>query len=211
MTEAIANLVSIANGKPMTTSNKVAEVFGKNHKDVLRIINGLEIPEETHRRNFAPVEVKDKKGELRKAYTITRDGFTLLAMGFTGAKAMKFKLAYIEAFNAMEEQVKASQSSTQILATEIVRLLRSQAAEISRLSILDAFAPDFNKFGTASENNGQARLFVRRGSLVAQKTAVPFASLRAQPMLPGMSDEDCIAQLAQSVPAGHELVIRPQE
>ena len=59
--------------------------------------------------------------------------------------------------------------------------------------------------------NGKARLFVRRGSLVAQKTAVPFASLRAQPMLPGMSDEECIAQLAQSVPAGHELVIRPQE
>lgn len=53
-------------------------------------------------RNFILSEYTDTKGETRKQYILTRDGFTLLAMGFTGAKAMQFKVAYITAFNRME-------------------------------------------------------------------------------------------------------------
>ena len=53
-------------------------------------------------RNFILSEYTDTKGETRKQYILTRDGFTLLAMGFTGAKAMQFKVAYINAFNRME-------------------------------------------------------------------------------------------------------------
>lgn len=102
------NLVFTVNGKAVTTSRKVAEVFEKQHKNVLQSIRELEIPEDFDRLNFQLVEYKDAKGEQRPEYLITRDGFTLLAMGFTGSKAMQFKLAYIEAFNAMEKELSES-------------------------------------------------------------------------------------------------------
>jgi Rha family phage regulatory protein len=58
--------------------------------------------------NFEAVEFTDAKGEQRPAYRITRDGFTLLAMGFTGKRALAFKLAYIEAFNKMEAALRGA-------------------------------------------------------------------------------------------------------
>jgi Rha family phage regulatory protein len=75
--------------QPMVSSVQVAENFGKQHKDVLRAIKNLDVPEDFNRRNFAPVEYEDKKGEKRPAYLMTRDGFTLLVMGVTGPKAME--------------------------------------------------------------------------------------------------------------------------
>jgi Rha family phage regulatory protein len=96
------NLVKMIDGKAVTTSRKVAEVFEKEHKHVLEAIRKMEIPEYFNEPNFRPAEYIDAKGEPRPEYLITRDGFTLLAMGFTGKRAMQFKIAYIEAFNAME-------------------------------------------------------------------------------------------------------------
>lgn len=100
------NLVKMIDGKAVTTSRKVAEVFEKKHCDILRAIRELEMPEEFGQRNFASAEYEtvNNLGKTVKypQYLITRDGFTLLAMGFTGKKAMQFKIAYIEAFNAME-------------------------------------------------------------------------------------------------------------
>ena len=114
MINQLTNAVAVSNGKVTTTSLKIAEVFCKPHKDVLKAIRSLETPEDFNRRNFSPVEYSDAKGEKRPAYCITKDGFTLLAMGFTGAKAMQFKIAYIEAFNAMERELqKLSQKMTQ--------------------------------------------------------------------------------------------------
>lgn len=78
---------------PVTTSRAVAEQFGKQHKNVIQSIDGLratldetEDGREFNRLNFQPVTLPDAKGEPRPAYLLTRDGFTLLAMGFTGAK-----------------------------------------------------------------------------------------------------------------------------
>jgi anti-repressor protein len=70
-----------------TTSLDVAEKFGKMHKDVLKAIRNLECPEEFKRRNFAPRDYRDDRGKDQKSYLISRDGFTLLAMGFTGKGA----------------------------------------------------------------------------------------------------------------------------
>lgn len=79
------NLVHISDNNQLTTTSlKIAERFGMEHKNVLRKIQALEIPEDFNRLNFEPVEYIDKKGESRKQYEITFDGFTLLAMGFTG-------------------------------------------------------------------------------------------------------------------------------
>lgn len=113
MINQLTNAVAVSNGKVTTTSLKIAEVFCKPHKDVLKAIRSLETPEDFNRRNFSPVEYSDAKGEKRPAYCITKDGFTLLAMGFTGAKAMQFKIAYIEAFNAMERELQKLSKMTQ--------------------------------------------------------------------------------------------------
>lgn len=102
------NLVTInQNNQAVTTSLMVAETFNKQHKGILKSIKNLDIPEDFNERNFAPVKYLDKKGEERPMYEITRDGFTLLAMGFTGAKAMEFKIKYINAFNEMAEMIAA--------------------------------------------------------------------------------------------------------
>lgn len=104
------NLVILnKNNQPTTSSKVLADTFGKAHKDVIRAINNLEIPADFRERNFAPSRYhsKNKNGQILPAYEITRDGFTLLAMGFTGSKALKFKLQYIQAFNAMEAKLKA--------------------------------------------------------------------------------------------------------
>ena len=90
----------------VVSSRKVAEVFEKLHKHVMESIRELDCEEEFNESNFRPVEYRDAKGEMRPEYLITRDGFTLLAMGFTGAKAMQWKIKYIEAFNKMEAELR---------------------------------------------------------------------------------------------------------
>ena len=98
--------LAVTNGHPTTTSLQVAEKFNKLHKNVIRDIESLECPPEFHRLNFEPmsVDVIVGNGAVRQspAYSITRDGFTFLAMGFTGKEAAKWKVKYIEAFNKME-------------------------------------------------------------------------------------------------------------
>lgn len=89
----------------VVSSLDVAETFEKNHKEVLRDIKNIGCSEEFNQRNFAPISYEDSYGRKQKAYAMTRDGFTLLAMGYTGEKAMKFKEAYIKQFNAMERML----------------------------------------------------------------------------------------------------------
>ena len=104
--------LEIIEGQITTTSNQVAEHFGKSHKVVLRAIRNLlsELPED-YRCNFAPITIEfiNGKGGTQQApaYRLTRDGFTLLAMGFTGKEAMQWKAAYLTAFNKMEAELLA--------------------------------------------------------------------------------------------------------
>lgn len=93
--------------QPMTTSLTVAETFGKNHRDILRAIQMLECSYDFLERNFALYSYRPP-GAKRDfpMYEITRDGFTFLAMGFTGSKAAEFKERYISAFNQMEEELR---------------------------------------------------------------------------------------------------------
>lgn len=87
----------------VVSSLDVAETFGKRHSDVLRDIEHLQCSEDFTQRNFALSCYKDSSGKTNKEYMITRDGFTILVMGYTGEKAMKFKEAYIRQFNEMEK------------------------------------------------------------------------------------------------------------
>jgi len=86
----------------MTTSHKIAFHFEKQHKVVLHKIENLDCSPQFNEHNFMPVTYQDSKGESRKEYQITRNGFMYLAMGFTGKRAGQFKEAYIRAFDEME-------------------------------------------------------------------------------------------------------------
>ena len=97
------NIVEIDGGNMFTTSLIVAQAFEKNHFDVLKAIKNLECSPQFNERNFAAVEYMDAKGEMRPAYRLTRDGFSFLAMGFTGKKAAAWKEKFLEAFNVMEK------------------------------------------------------------------------------------------------------------
>ena len=106
----VADLVRISQNQPVTTSLQIAEVFGKRHDNVLQSIKKLcnQLPENWCVLNFKGNDrtVAGGYGErTERYYEITKDGFVLLAMGFTGQKALQFKLAYIEAFNKMAEQI----------------------------------------------------------------------------------------------------------
>jgi len=103
--------VQVENGTVVTSSVEVARVFEKRHDDVMKAIKNLlvDLPADCL-RNFAETEIarpSPLNGAPIKspAYHLTRDGFTLLAMGFTGKKALAFKLAYIDAFNRMEAKL----------------------------------------------------------------------------------------------------------
>lgn len=76
-----------------TTSRRVAEVFNKEHYNVIRDIEGLNCSQDFTTLNFEVSEYKDKSGKRNKEYVMTKDGFTMLAMGYTGEKAMHFKVS----------------------------------------------------------------------------------------------------------------------
>lgn len=87
----------------VVTSLDVAETFGKEHARVLRDIRDLDCSDEFRVGNFAESYYINTQNKKQPMYYITRDGFTLLVMGYTGEKAMRFKEAYIRQFNAMEK------------------------------------------------------------------------------------------------------------
>lgn len=121
------SLVSVRNNQAVTTSLQVAEYFGKPHKDVLNAIRRIECEyPDLQGRNFSPSfyisELHNGGRKERPMYYLTRDGFTLLAMGFTGKKALQFKIAYIEAFNKMEQMLmegKGTEYANELLKAQI--------------------------------------------------------------------------------------------
>lgn len=87
----------------ITDSRNVAEVFGKQHNHVLRDIKNLEKDVSNFGQMFFEGTMPDSYGREQRIYFMNRDGFTLLAMGFTGKDAMQWKLKYIDAFNRLEK------------------------------------------------------------------------------------------------------------
>lgn len=100
-------LVFIENGQAVTDSLTVADVFGKGHDKVLRDIRSMECSEQFRLANFGESTYVNSQNKEMPKYFMTKKGFTLLAMGYTGKEAMKFKEAYIEQFEEMEQRLKA--------------------------------------------------------------------------------------------------------
>ncbi len=134
MTTETKRLVAIKNNKAVTHSRIVASHFGKTHAHVLETIRILaaELSPEISGVWFTPVTVNQKTGFGERkipAFEMTRDGFALLVMGFTGKKALKFKVAFIEQFNAMEAQLRSQQAATPMTATEVSTMMAKYMAD----------------------------------------------------------------------------------
>lgn len=93
-------------GQVLTTSLKVAEVFGKEHSKVLRDIENLHCSDEFRAANFGVSSFISQQNKELPMIAMTKDGFSFLVMGYTGKKAGSFKEAYIKAFNEMEKALK---------------------------------------------------------------------------------------------------------
>ena len=103
----MANLVfKDSNGNDVTTSLIVAQVFGKEHKNVVRDIENLSCSESFNRLNFERITYKDARNREQTAYEMTKDGFSFLVMGYTGTKAGEFKERFINEFNKRESLLK---------------------------------------------------------------------------------------------------------
>ena len=98
-------LVIMRDRQAVTTSLQVAKNFEKRHDNVLRDIENLHKDVLNFEEMFIESTELDSYGRDRRIYYMNRDGFSLLAMGFTGKKALQFKLKYIDAFNQMEKQL----------------------------------------------------------------------------------------------------------
>lgn len=128
-------LVIMKDQQVVTTSLQVAEVFGKNHRDVLEAIqNKISSAENSAQYDsmFAQGEYKDKSGKRNKMYYMNRDGFTFIAFGFTGKKADEFKLKYIDAFNRMEKAIKEERIQLPKTPMEVLRLMFEATEETNK-------------------------------------------------------------------------------
>lgn len=115
-------ILSMQNGEPVVSSRQIAENFEKNHRDVLRAVDNLKEDVRNFAQMFFESTEPDSYGREQRAYLMNRDGFTLLAMGFTGKAALEWKLKYIAAFNEMEKKLTEQPQLTrsQLLATALI-------------------------------------------------------------------------------------------
>lgn len=102
------NLVQVTDGKVVVSSRQVAEHFGKLHKDVLAGIENIRAENSALTLMFDKTSYTAGTGKSYPEYLMNRDGFSLLVMGFTGRKSLEWKIKYIQAFNAMEKELRNS-------------------------------------------------------------------------------------------------------
>lgn len=123
-----AELVELVHDQPMTTSRRVAAMFGKRHDNVLRAINKLlpDLPGEFAHLNFEASEYTDETGRTLPEYLLTQDGFLMLAMGFTGREAVYWRASFIKAFNALGKALRRKQKALMTRERELIR------AEVAR-------------------------------------------------------------------------------
>lgn len=118
--------VEARNGEAFTTTQNVADAFGRLHKDVLRSVESLDCSADFTERNFTLSEYIDGSGRRLPQWIMTKDGFMFLVMGFTGKKAAAIKEGYIGAFNWMAEQLGLSSKS--LVAKAVSEALGAEGA-----------------------------------------------------------------------------------
>lgn len=118
------------NGQVLASSREIAEKFGKEHKDVLESIRNLTAENSAVKNMFKSSQYINSRGRTYDEFLMNRDGFSLLAMGFTGKKALEWKLKYISAFNEMEQRIKSGNQLTEEEKLKL-QLFSKDAAEVA--------------------------------------------------------------------------------
>ena len=152
-----------ADNQALTNSLLVTEKFGKEHKRVMQDIREMGCSALFREHNFVLSSYLSRQNKETPMYVMTKDGFTLLVMSYTGEKAMKFKEDYIAAFNAMEKAIKEdytralSNMDQRIKVIEERRTcfegLPSPAEELPKMSQRDCIRSLVNKIARATSTN----------------------------------------------------------
>lgn len=164
----------------VTDSRTVADSFEKRHDHVLRDIENLKISLPNFGEMFFQTETPDLsgRGRMYKTYIMNRDGFTLLAMGFTGAKAMQWKLKYIEAFNEMEKKLRSEHQNSYMIADPIERakkwieeeqVRKDQAQQIEEMKPKALFSDAITSSNTSILIGDLAKILKGNGVDIGQK------------------------------------------
>lgn len=133
----MSELVMMKNRKVVTSSLQVAEGFEKKHKDVLEAIdNKIQSAENSahYKEMFYEDSYLDSRNRKQRIYYMNRDGFSFIAMGFTGNKADSFKLDYIRAFNEMEAYIKYEAMDTEDIMIETLRTQKQLKLKINNVA-----------------------------------------------------------------------------
>ena len=126
------------NDQVLTTSLKVAEVFEKEHKHVLDAVRKLFTAENSAvKQMFQESTYLNERNQSQPMFVMNRDGFTLLAMSFNGKKALEFKIAYINAFNNMEAELKSQQTKQLSAAESLLQSVQLLVAHERQLAIIE--------------------------------------------------------------------------
>ena len=135
------------NQQAVTTSLILANAFEKEHKNVIRAIETKigELKIEQSSKMFSKGEYTNSQNKRQPMYYLNRDGFTFIAMGFTGRKADEFKLKYIDAFNRMEEQIKQQPAQYKLPQTYSEALIEL-AKEVKRNEELQPKADKYDRY-----------------------------------------------------------------
>ena len=142
-------ILSTQNGEPVASSRQIAESFEKRHDHVMRDIDTIKKDVPNFGEMFFETEAPDSYGRPQRTYLMNRDGFTLLAMGFTGKAALEWKLKYIAAFNAMEKQLaqRPQLSRAELMAQALIAAhdeLEHKDRQIAELTPKGIFADAVN-------------------------------------------------------------------
>ena len=142
---AEASLVELRNDQVVVSSRKVAENFGKLHKNVLSTIENIKAENSAVTQMFHETSYTAGTGKPYKEYFMNRDGFSLLVMGFTGKKALEWKLKYIDAFNKMEEQLRCRPLPKMSMMEMIAEIAKQEVENEKRLVALEEHAESTNR------------------------------------------------------------------
>ena len=129
------NLVHMFKNQVVVSSVQLAEHFDKRHCDILRLLNALLRSANKQRlsKHFFKSNYKDETGKNNTMYLMDRDGFSLLVMSFKGEKALKGKLDFIDAFNAMEQEIRNNEHK---LNTDLKDKLYNTSIKLEKVKIL---------------------------------------------------------------------------
>lgn len=174
-------ILSTQNGEPVASSRQIAESFEKNHRDVLRAVDNLKEDVRNFAQMFFETTVPDSYGREQRAYLMNRDGFTLLAMGFTGKAALEWKLKYIAAFNEMEKKLAEQPRLTrsQLLATALIAAHEELEEKEKRIAELTPDA-EFARAVCIADNCRTATSIAKDYGLTAEKLNKLLYSQRVQ-------------------------------